>query len=417
MGLSYDVFGNGKTALKVAANKYLLGQTLNALGGADTNPVNASVNSASRSWNDTNRNFVPDCNLTNLDQNGECGPVTGDGRNFGTTIPLATFDPELMGGFGNRQYNWEFSAGVQHELMPRVSMDVGYFRRIWGNFRVTDNLAVTRADFDEFSMTAPSSPLLPDGGGYRVNGLYNLKPEAATRPARNHNTLSDNYGKMIEHWDGIDVTLNARLQNGLTFQAGTSTGRTLVDQCDIVDDLPELNRASGNSPAGQFPVASTNVWRPGEFCREASPWQTQLKMYGVYTIPRVDVQVAGTFRATPGAIANANYVATNAFLAANSTLGRPLSAGEANMSVALLTAEQTAQLVDGRNEFDVRLGKVLRFGRTRSVVSLDIFNALNSDAIVTINQTFTSWIAASGMPRPTEVLNPRLMKISWQFEF
>ena len=147
------------------------------------------------------------------------------------------------------------------------------------------------------------------------------------------------------------------------------------------------------------------------------PWQTSLKGYGVYTVPKIDVQLAGTFRRTPGAVGNANFVATNAFLATNSTLGRALSAGEANMSIALLTAEQTAQLVDGRNELDVRLGKVLRFGRTRSVVSLDIFNALNSDAIVTVNQTFTSWVAASGIPRPTEILNPRLMKISWQFEF
>ena len=63
---------------------------------------------------------------------------------------------------------------------------------------------------------------------------------------------------------------------------------------------------------------------------------------------------------------------------------------------------------------DLRLGKVFRFGRTRSVVSLDIFNALNSDAVVTVNQAFASWIT---MPRPSEVLNPRLMKISWNLEF
>jgi hypothetical protein len=414
MGMSYDVFGNGKTALKVAANKYLLGQTLNLLGGADTNPVNAMVTSASRSWNDANRNFVPDCNLTALEANGECGAIGGGGRNFGTTVPLASFDPDLMTGFGNRQYNWEFSAGVQHELVSRVSVDVGYFRRIWGNFRVTDNLALGPQDFDEFSITAPRNALLPDGGGYTLSGLYNVKPEAFSRPSQNLNTLSDKYGKMIEHWDGFDVALNARLQNGLTLQAGTSTGKTLVDSCEVVAKLPELNRASGNSPAGQFPIASNNVWRPGQYCREESPFQTQFKGYGVYTVPVIDVQIAGTFRSTPGVPANANFVASNAYLAANSTLGRPLAGGEANMTIGLLSAEQTADLIERRNELDIRFGKVLRFGRARSVVSLDLFNALNSDATVSVNQAFASW---STMPRPSEILNPRMMKVSFQVEF
>jgi hypothetical protein len=412
MGLSYDVFGNGRTALKFAANKYLLGQTLNALGGADTNPVNAAVNSASRSWNDGNRNYVPDCNLTNLNANGECGAVGGAGRNFGTTIPLASFDPDLMTGFGNRMYNWEFSAGVQHELVQRVSLDVGYFRRIWGNFRVTDNLALSPADFDEFSLTVPSNSLLPDGGGYTVTGLYNVKQEAFGRPSQNLNTLSDKYGKQIEHWDGFDITLNARLQNGLTLQAGTSTGKSLYDNCEIVAELPELNMATANQAT--FPVTSNNAWRPAQFCREASPFQTQMKMYGVYTVPVIDVQVAGTFRSTPGTPTNATLVANNAFLAANSTLGRPLAGGEANMTVQLIAPEETTMLIDRRNELDVRFGKVLRFGRTRSVVSLDVFNALNSGAIVSVNQAFASWLT---MPRPTEILNPRLMKISWQFEF
>ncbi len=40
-GAVFDLFGDGKSAVKVAANKYLLGQTLNALGAATTNPVNA----------------------------------------------------------------------------------------------------------------------------------------------------------------------------------------------------------------------------------------------------------------------------------------------------------------------------------------------------------------------------------------
>ncbi len=391
-GLSYDLFGTGKTAVKLAANKYLLGQTLNALGGADTNPIQRLVNSTNRSWTDANRNFVADCNLSLPAANGECGALAN--ANFGTALAGATFDPDLLGGFGNRTYNWEFSAGVQHELIPRVSLDVGYFRRIWGNFRVTDNLLLSPADYDFFSLTAPRHPELPGGGGYTIEGLRNVKPAAFGRE-QNFNTLSGKYGKQIEHWNGFDITVNARLQNGLTMQAGTSTGRTHENDCEVVAKLPELN--SGNN------------MRPLGYCDRSTPWQTQFKGYAVYTVPRVDVQVSGTLRSTIGNDYNANFTATNAVLASSSTLGRPLSGNAANISIALLAPNST--FIERRNELDMRFGKIIRFGRMRNVISLDVFNMLNSDALVTLNQSFASWLA------PTEILNARLMKISYTLDF
>ena len=392
MGFSYDVFGNGRTAVKLAANKYLLGQTLNGLGSAK-NPISSLVNSTTRSWNDANRNFRPDCDLTAPDANGECGAMAN--RNFGTSVPGATYDPDLLGGFGNRSSNWEFSAGVQHELLPRVSLDVGYFRRIWQNFQVTDDLALSPSDFTTFSMTVPSDPRLPDGGGYTLEGVRNLVPAAFGRPTQNFNTLSDKFGKQIEHWDGFDVTVNARLQNGLTMQAGTSTGKTTEDDCEVVAKLPELNSGNNQRPLG--------------FCHRETPFQTQFKGYAVYTIPTIDVQVSGTMRSVPGSAINANFTATNAYLATNSTLGRPLSGNAANMSIALLSPNTT--FLDRRNEVDFRVGKILRFGRVRSVVSLDVYNALNSDALLSVNQSFASWML------PTEIYNARLMKVSFNLDF
>src|SRR4029078_6436784 len=144
-GVAYDLFGNGKTALKVAFNKYLLGQTLNGLG-RNPNPVLSLVTTATRTWNDRgglgiNSDYAPQCDLLNPLANGECGPIAPG--TFGTTVAGDMYDKDLISGFNHRQANWEFSTSVQREILRRVSLDVGYFRRAWADFQVTENLLVT----------------------------------------------------------------------------------------------------------------------------------------------------------------------------------------------------------------------------------------------------------------------------------
>jgi len=408
-GLIYDIRGDGKTAVKLTFNKYLRGQTLNNLG-TDPNPVNTMVTTANRSWTDDNRNFVPDCVLLNLAVNGECGGISNP--LFGSAARSATFDDILRTGYGNRETNWEFSAGVQHELLPRVSIDVGYFRRIWKNFRVTDDLSLAPTDFDTFSMTVPSDSRLPNGGGYRLDGLYALRPEAFGRPAQNNNTLDRTYGKQLEHWNGFDVTVDARLSNGLSLQAGTSTGRTMEDDCDVVSRVPEMLLVAipnvGNSSV-LVPTGTPTAWRPSQFCHRDTGWLTQFKAYGVYIVPKIDVQMSGTFRSIPGDPLRAAFNASNAYLAANSTLGRALAGGAANITIDLV--EPYTVYLDRRNELDMRFGKLLRAGRSRSIVSVDVYNLFNIDTVVNANQNFAVWL------RPTQILNGRTVKFSVQFDY
>ena len=118
--------------------------------------------------------------------NGECLGINNP--LFGSAARSATFDDILRRGYGNRETNWEFSAGVQHEVLPRVSVDVGYFRRIWKNFRVTDDLSVAATDYQTFSMIVPTDPRLPGGGGNTLEGLVALnrrpsgvRPRTTTR--------------------------------------------------------------------------------------------------------------------------------------------------------------------------------------------------------------------------------------------
>src|SRR5262249_11747526 len=120
-GLVYDLRGNGKTAVRVAANKYLLGQTLNGLG-TNPNPINTLQLTTTRAWTDNNRNFVPDCNLaittaqspTTTGSIDTCAAVAQS--SFGTTNAAAIYSPDLLTGWGHRPANWEFSTGVQQQL-------------------------------------------------------------------------------------------------------------------------------------------------------------------------------------------------------------------------------------------------------------------------------------------------------------
>jgi hypothetical protein len=136
-------------------------------------------------------------------------------------------------------------------------------------------------------------------------------------------------------------------------------------------------------------------------------------------VPKVEVQVSGSFRSLPGQIGppalppnndvQVAFTANNAFLAGNSTLGRTLAGNAPSVNLQLL--EPYTTYLDRRNELDLRFGKVLRFAKQRAVVSVDIFNALNSNARITVNQSYAAY------PRPTEILNARLVKFSINYDF
>jgi hypothetical protein len=410
LGVAYDLFGNGKTALKGSLNRYLpfYGLQLNVgtdAGTFSTNmaPVARLVPSTNRSWNDANRNYVPDCDLLNPVANGECGAMSAS--NFGSTASGVAYDPDIIEGWNKREYNWQFSTGIQQELMRQVSVEFGYYRTWFGNFAATDNRAWTADDFDRFSITAPMDPRLPGGGGYVVSGLYDVKPARFSAPADNYITFARNYGRQIRHWDGIDITLNARPRPGMMLQGGTSTGRTTMDNCDIVDDLPEMLQ---RNPAAPLPGSQTaTVAMPASACHVETKFLTDFKLLGTYTVPRVDVQVAATLQSVPGAEILANYVATNAVVMPG--LGRPLAGNAANTTVNIVTP---GTLYGERsNSTQLRVSRVINVGRSRTTASVDIYNVFNSNTVLTLNNSFAAW------QRPLSIPNARWAKLVLQVDF
>ena len=383
VGVAYDLFGNGKTAAKVSIGKYVLASNVGF-----NSPVNNIASTVTRAWTDSNNNFIPDCDLLNPQTNGECGTISD--LRFGQPIPSTVFNPAILNGWDTRPYDWEFSTSIQQQIIPRVGVNIGYFRRWYGNFTVTDNLSVAATDFSPFTITAPADPRLPGGGAYSISGLLNLNPNRVGA-VNNYSTFADDYGTQIEHWNGLDASVNARLPQGITLQGGVSTGRTSTDNCAILAALPEIN------PTG----------RP--YCHVDTHWmgQTQLKLLGTYTVPKIDVRFAATVQSVPGVQIAANFNAPNAIV--QPSLGRPLSGNAANVTVNLVPPG--TMYGDRSNQVDLRLSKIFRFGRTKTAVNFDLANALNANPVLALNNNFAVW------QTPQRIMDPRLAKISVQFDF
>ena len=119
LGIAYDLSGDGRTAIKASLGKYVV-----PVGSAIAEAINPLENVRSftnRLWFDFDRDMIPNCDLDNFgDQTGflggstfggECGPILNP--QFGTATNTLSFDPNVLEGWGKRQYQWQTSVSIQ----------------------------------------------------------------------------------------------------------------------------------------------------------------------------------------------------------------------------------------------------------------------------------------------------------------
>ncbi|MEP7305784.1 MAG: carboxypeptidase regulatory-like domain-containing protein [Acidobacteriota bacterium] len=415
MGAAYDIFGTGKTALKVNVGQYLQG-VYTGDAYIINNPGSSLVTSINRSWSDPNGNRIAECDFLNPATSGECGPWSAN--NWASFNQTTTVNPAVLTGRGVRNQDWQYGVSVQQQLAPQVGLEVSYNRRVWSNFFLTHNRALTAADFDTVTLTAPSNPLLPNGGGYPVTFLTR-NTRSALGATDSYYTTSDDFGGESHYWHGVDLSFNARMRNGLSLQGGTSTGRGVNDTC------AELNARFGQPMTPTIgAVGATGIIGGQASCNAVEPWQTSVRGLASYTVPKVDVLVSGIFRsqanAQPGAAVGTNGASRSAtfrmtaaqFLTAT---GRPLAAGLATQDVDLLLPG--AVYGDRVNAVDMRFAKVLRFGKTKTNVGLDLYNLFNSNTPTTYETVYDPATNGARWLTPTAVLLPRFMRFNVQFDF
>jgi hypothetical protein len=420
LGAAVDLSGNGRTALKINFGKYLEG--VGVLGNyANTNPslrlpqttTTAGTAGVTRSWIDANVNFAPDCDLLNpaaQDLRSAGGDLCGvmSNTNFGQNILTNAFDPGILNGWGVRPSDWTLGVSLEHQIFARASVSVTYSRRSFHQFFAVDNLLLTPSDFTPFSVTAPVDPRLPDGGGYTIDGLYDVVPERAGQVS---NLVSDSakYGRWIQYFNGLDVAVNVRAER-FTVAAGTSTGQTVADNCDVRAHLPELSTPTTGTSTFGAGLNNSGVTPLSPYCRVAYGVLTQFKGLSSYLVPKIDVQVAATFQSKPGAMLAANYAIPNEVVAP--ALGRNLSGNAQNVTVNLVAAG--TMYGDRLNELDLRVAKLLKVGGSRSTIGLEIYNAFNSSAVLAYN---TAYVPNGPWLQPMAIMTPRLFKFTLGIDF
>ena len=427
VGFSYDVFGNGRTAVKINGGRYLGAATTDGIYSAN-NPALKLVTqiggAGGRAWTDSNTNYQVDCNL--LDPRAQspattgsgdvCGSLGGNNLNFGLLDPnLTTIDPEILGGRGVRPYNWQFGASLQHELLPRLSVDVGYNRRWWGNFFTTVNTLVEAGDYQVYTVPLPTHPDLPVSG--ETASFIAITPAGSARGARNFQTKESNLAEArTAYWHGVDYSATARLGGGLRLQGGGSTGRGVRNTCDLWRARPEFQ---GNNRA--------------DACDVVEPWISAVRGLASYTIPKVDLLASATLRSTR-TTASGNVASSGSGLDASlqipnrcpagSTaatcpydmerlLGRlPANATAAGTTTVNMLGPGTLYPLERRTQLDMRFAKIFRLGRSRYDVGVDLYNMLNTNAATDFETTYELLSNGAEWLKPEAIMAPRIARFN-----
>jgi hypothetical protein len=367
---AYDLFGNGKTAIKANASKYIASAA--AGYAANFNPMTycGSCAGATRQWID----FDSNKSIFDAAGNIQFNEVFGGTANFGQVTNVV--DPDLKRG-----YNWEYSASVQHEVMPRVSVSGGFFRRNFYNLDVTDNLNLAVTEWSPFNITGPSDPRLPVSG--EVITMHSLNATKVGTPTANLRSFSSINTTV---YNGFELSANMR-KNKLLLFGGLTTERRATASCDERDNPNGLR-----------------------FCDAPPPFRSTYKLSAAYQLPW-EFQLSGSFIATPGPSVAANYSVTAA------VAGRPVigsTGGATSISVNLI--EPNTMFLDYKKQLDLRLARNFRFGTRRVQAFADIFNALNSGTVLRVNETYAA-TGTNAWLTPLTIMDARYLRFGIQMSF
>jgi hypothetical protein len=362
---AYDLFGNGKTALKAAVGKYVSSELMSI--AAAVNPMRTQ--SDTRNWNDIdgNRRAIAANGSVQFEEIG-----VSNNRNFGLPRGTAQFDPNTP-----RPTDQEESVLLQHELFSGVSISAGYYHHTYNDLALTRNTAVDPdLDFTPYTVIGPANTNLPGGGGERIT-QYNLVPGKLGLVNAVRTFSETNYRR----YHGIEFTANARLPRGGFAFGSLTTERTASNSCDVANNDPNNRR----------------------FCEQIPPFRSMLKLAAGYPLP-FGIQASGSVNLRPGGPIAATYSFNSA------TVGVALTGG-GSRSVNL--ADPTELFYDHIKTIDARVARSFSLPSSRRLqLFLEIFNLPNLSTVLQVNTAYgPNWLT------PTVIAQGRRFQMGGQIDF
>jgi len=380
-GVAFDLFGNGKTAVKASIGRYVGNHALDLTGPA--NPI--YTKSDTRSWTDLNK----DGTVINPDGTPQFEEV-GQSRvaGFGTLSGTTTEQPGLR-----RDKNMSYEVSLQHTLMPRVSVNAAYYHRRYYDLIWTDNLAIApneglqpSPDYIPVSFTGPTDNRFPSGGGEQLT-IYTVKPEFLAAVSNQFKNSSTNF----RTYDYIELGLNGPLPRNGFFMTSWSPGKSHIHTCEV--DNPNNLR----------------------FCDTDLGFRNLYKVAGTVPLP-LGFSASAVFQIydTPGSglslvppYISANYAVTSAIA------GYPLTGGG---SININLIEPGELFNDYYKILDARLIKDFSIGRLKTTVMAEFYNLLNMASVVSVAESYSTGNPAA-WARPNALQRGRQIRGGLQVRF
>jgi carboxypeptidase family protein/TonB-dependent receptor-like protein len=417
-----DVFGNGKTAVRVGFNRFESAATTTL--ASLYNP--STITSQSLPWTDLNRDDIAQ------GARGCAYLTAGCEINFASLpanfgfVALAQPDPNLK-----RPYVDQFNVGATHELLPGVSISGEWFYNQSQDIMLRTNVlrpgtyangGVTNASYRALTVFSPLD-------GLPIT-IYDPANAAAARAVQNVDT---NDPGLTQRYDAFEFNFNARLPRGARLFGGSATDRIIANTCV----------AAATNPNFLLTIGGVN------YCDESQsgiPWRTQFKLAGTVPLPWWGVIVSGSYQGLPGYILGTSALTAGgagapnfASISGSSTTwsitsstryavcpGNSASHGcvvGGLVAPGLITAQSVGltppgtELTPRMNQFDFSIAKRVKVGGLRIDPKIDLFNAFNSAAYFTVRTTSFTPSATAGVSQgsymyPGSILQGRLLRIA-----